>query len=277
MRELTIQAYELPTAALEQIEALSQLEKLTVIVGKSRAPLVFHINKLPALRELELSDRWGDTEGNSTLIVAGIEEMQNASRLERLHLSSNNLTNSDVMGLSTLTSLRDLDLSGCSRVNDRAVPFPAENSRPQAVDTGKHRDERRRSGANRRCSAQLPRNLLSCAMKRTKENWLLSLCLAGPGDRRDRVVGLSCPIGPGAGRFPGIRGEFRRQHRDGLRGPTAGRRRGCRCGSAAYGGDWPYAHVVKVKIFESRPVARCRRIRQIARVGLFLVCGRSLG
>ncbi len=123
LRELTIQAYELPTAALEQIEALSQLEKLTVIVGKSRAPLVFHINKLPALRELELSDRWGDTEGNSTLIVAGIEEMQNASRLERLHLSSNNLTNSDVMGLSTLTSLRDLDLSGCSRVNDRAVPF----------------------------------------------------------------------------------------------------------------------------------------------------------
>ena len=94
-------------------------------------------------------------------------------------------------------------------------------------------------------------------MKCPKRKLLFGLGLAGPGDRCDRLVVSSCPIGPRTGRFPGIRGEFRRKRGmdyedDGRPAPRMP------LWLRGLWGDWPYAHVVKVKSLGSRPVARCR-------------------
>jgi hypothetical protein len=116
LRELDVQDCELSPAALRDIEALSQLEKLTLARITSAPPLVFHINKLPALRELT---------ADGSLIVAGFETIENLSRLEKLSLYGPNLniSNSDVEHLCRLPALRELALGGCSKVNDEAVPW----------------------------------------------------------------------------------------------------------------------------------------------------------
>ena len=122
LRDLTIENSELPAAALDQIATLSQLEKLTMSNINSGPTVVFRIDKLTALRELELW-AWTDIENDNSLIVGGIEGIRSLSRLERLHLSSKAVTDSDVERISKLPALRELDLSGCSKVDDRAVPL----------------------------------------------------------------------------------------------------------------------------------------------------------
>ncbi len=127
LRELIVENCELPAAALGQIETLTQLEKLNISDINSGGPLVFHINKLTALRELVLSN-WSNPENasmldNSMLLFGGIEAIQSLSRLEKLALSSSSLSSSDVKFLCKLPALRELDLSDCSKTDDAAVPY----------------------------------------------------------------------------------------------------------------------------------------------------------
>ncbi len=112
----------MPDAALRQIETLSQLEKLTVSNINFDVPPVFHIKKLTALRELELSN-WCDKTDRPMLIVDGYEDIQNFTRLERLTFSAANLGNSDIKFLCKLPTLRELDLTGCPKIDDKAVPY----------------------------------------------------------------------------------------------------------------------------------------------------------
>jgi hypothetical protein len=125
LRELIVQNYDLPPSALEQIETLSQLEKLTVSTinsGPSDPSLAFRINKLTALRELDLSNLMNRVDGSTLIIVGGLEEIQKLSQLEKLTLSPANLSSSDIQCLCKLPALRELDLTGCSKIDDDAVP-----------------------------------------------------------------------------------------------------------------------------------------------------------
>ena len=102
---------------------MSQLEKLTMSNINSEPPLGFHISKLTALRELEVSN-CNNLQDESMLIVGGVEEIQRLSRLEKLTLSADNLSSSaDIKRLCRLLSLHELDLTGCSKIDDRAVPY----------------------------------------------------------------------------------------------------------------------------------------------------------
>jgi len=107
--ELTIDNAELPAAALDQIATLSQLEKLTLFNINSGPAVVFRIDKLTALRELELMDSADRDNGNS-LTFGEIKGIRSLSRLERLHLWSKAVTDSDVERISKLPLLRELDL-----------------------------------------------------------------------------------------------------------------------------------------------------------------------
>ena len=62
----------------------------------SGCTIVFRIDKLTALREMKLSDCTDRDNNNNVPIVGGIERIRNLSRLQRFHLSSNALTDSDV-------------------------------------------------------------------------------------------------------------------------------------------------------------------------------------
>ncbi len=95
LRELTIDNAELPAAALDQIATLSQLEKLTLFNINSGPAVVFRIDKLTALRELELMDSADRDNGNS-LTFEETKGIRSLSRLERLHLWSKAVTDSDV-------------------------------------------------------------------------------------------------------------------------------------------------------------------------------------
>jgi hypothetical protein len=127
LRELIIENCELPAAGLGQIETLSRLEKLTMSGITCSHPVVFHINTLAALRELELSDWHGPgadgLKDNSILTVGGLEAIQRLSQLEKFILSFSSVGSSDIRFLCNLPALRELDLTGCANLGDDAVPY----------------------------------------------------------------------------------------------------------------------------------------------------------
>ena len=127
LRELTIENSELSATALGQIGALSHLEKLAMFDVISNPRLVVDVSQLTALRDFELSNLYVVTNDRTTnnflLIVGGIETTENLTRLEKLTLSPASLSNSNVKYLCKLRALRDLDLSGCTKIDNRAVPY----------------------------------------------------------------------------------------------------------------------------------------------------------
>ncbi len=126
LHELSLGAGDLSVGELRQIEALSQLEKLTLCnISPMSHPLVFHIKQLTALRELRLSNLHdvGNVLEDSPLIVGDIGAVYNLTRLETLTLPNSDLCSSNVESLCTLPALRELDVSGCTKINDRAVPY----------------------------------------------------------------------------------------------------------------------------------------------------------
>ncbi len=52
-----------------------------------------------------------------------LDQIGNLSQLEKLTVNTDNLSSSDVKFLCKLPALRELDLSGCSKIDDHAVPY----------------------------------------------------------------------------------------------------------------------------------------------------------
>jgi hypothetical protein len=127
---LSVDGYHFSIADLRQIEALSHLEKLSLCdINSDNPPLVFHISRLAALRELEFNpphvESTDDSKAKNSpmIILGGIETIQNLSHLEKITLPLADLGSADIEYLSRLPALRELDLTGCVKIDDRAVPY----------------------------------------------------------------------------------------------------------------------------------------------------------
>lgn len=70
----------------------------------------------PTLRELIIQDYYDAP----AVVLRGIETL---SALEQLTLAPANLRSSDIQSLGKLPALRELDLAGCSKIDDDAVPY----------------------------------------------------------------------------------------------------------------------------------------------------------
>ena len=152
LHELSLGAGDLSVGELRQIEALSQLEKLTLCnISPMSHPLVFHIKQLTALRELRLSNLHdvGNVLEDSPLIVGDIGAVYNLTRLETLTLPN---FRSVQFRRRELMHAPRTSRAGCIRLHEdqrpRGALFP-ENGEPAEAKSCGNGDDTRRSGANR--------------------------------------------------------------------------------------------------------------------------------
>ncbi len=113
-------------AALESVRRLSHVRRLRLCWHKAvfffawepeERPGLAALQLCPTLRELILSD-----DGSGVLPPRIAEELENLSQLEKLTLSSHNISSSDLEFLAKLPALRELDLTGSSKIDEGAVP-----------------------------------------------------------------------------------------------------------------------------------------------------------
>ena len=127
---------EVTDSGLQHLASLSGLRELAFGGNKLTEVGLQVLRTLPQLRVLDLSGKQRTDSGLWFLGTTdvGLEPVATVTALEELNLSGLTITGRGIEKLKTLANLARLDLHGCKRVGDEAVPFLAQLAALKWVD-----------------------------------------------------------------------------------------------------------------------------------------------
>ena len=125
LQSLDIGYAQITDSGLAHLSSLSNLRRLSIGGNKLAGPGLQFLRELPHLTYLDLggSQRTDSGLWSITLTEAGVDAVANISDLKELRLSGSSVSAASLEALKELKHLESLDLDGCKRIGDDAIPL----------------------------------------------------------------------------------------------------------------------------------------------------------
>ena len=136
LESLDIGWAQITDTGLEHLTALTNLRRLTFGGNKLTDTALGFLRQMPQLEYLDLGGQQRTDSGlwSVTLTDAGMQLIGSVTELRELRLEGRNVTARGVAALKPLSKLERLNLQGCKRLRDDAVPVLSAMTKLRVLD-----------------------------------------------------------------------------------------------------------------------------------------------